>query len=158
MYINTDELQEAISIDEKKIEMTAETILQDYFEEMPDFTLIFFDADKIRELNRQYRQVDSVTDVLSFEAEGEIDPETGKEYLGDIVICPEQAAKQAEQSGHSLENEILLLEIHGLLHLLGYDHEASPLEQRQMREKEESVLEKLGFSRDTSYIVPEEQE
>ena len=57
-----------------------------------------------------------------------------------------------------LEREVAFLTVHSMLHLLGYDHEKSPLEQRQMREKEESVLEKLGFSRDTSYIVPDEQE
>ena len=78
--------------------------------------------DSIRDLNKTYRDTDSVTDVLSFESDGEIDPETGKEYLGDIVVCLEQAKRQAEQSGHSVQNEIALLEIHGLLHLLGYDH------------------------------------
>ena len=60
--------------------------------------------------------------------------------------------------GHVLEREVAFLTVHSMLHLLGYDHEKSSLEQRQMREKEESVLEKLGFSRDTSYIVPEDQE
>ena len=130
MYINTDDLKQPLTIDQQKLEEISGIILQDYYETIPDFTLTFLEPEGIRELNRNFRQVDAVTDVLSFESDGEIDPETGTEYLGDIVICPEQAARQAEQSGHPVENEIALLEIHGLLHLLGYDH----LDQEQKDE------------------------
>ncbi|MBQ4513571.1 MAG: rRNA maturation RNase YbeY [Anaerolineaceae bacterium] len=122
MYLNKEEISETKNIDSKKLEEIAQTILKDYFENIPDFTLMFVTDETIRELNKNYRETDSVTDVLSFESDGEIDPETGREYLGDIVICLEQARRQAEQSGHPVENEIALLEIHGLLHLLGYDH------------------------------------
>ena len=122
MYLNNEEISETKNIDSKKLEEIAQTILKDYFENIPDFTLMFVTDETIRELNKNYRETDSVTDVLSFESDGEIDPETGREYLGDIVICLEQARRQAEQSGHPVENEIALLEIHGLLHLLGYDH------------------------------------
>ncbi len=122
MVINTDGLKNEIQLNENLLEHIAEQILTDYYEELPDFSLSFLEPEGIQELNRTYRGVDAVTDVLSFESDGEIDPETGKEYLGDIVICAAQAAKQAELSGHPMENEIALLEIHGLLHLLGYDH------------------------------------
>ena len=122
MYLILDELQDSKTIDPSKLQQIADTILSDYYEELPDFTLSFVSPETIQELNRTYRDVDAVTDVLSFESGGETDPETGKEYLGDILICLPQAEKQAEQSGHSTENEICLLTIHGLLHLLGYDH------------------------------------
>jgi probable rRNA maturation factor len=96
--------------------------------------------------------------VLSFpltdtDGNTEINQETGAVLLGDIVISLETAVKQASNYGHSLEREIGFLTVHSMLHLLGYDHETSQLDQRIMREKEESVLEKLGISRDTTFIV-----
>ena len=127
-----------------------------------EVSVSFVNNEEIRKLNAQYRNKDMETDVLSFPlCEGdhlEINTENGFVLLGDIVISMEMAVKQAKMYGHVLEREVAFLTVHSMLHLLGYDHEASPLEQRQMREKEESVLEKLGFSRDTSYIVPETQE
>ncbi len=122
MIINIEELQSDIKLDEEKLNEIAEGVLSDYYDEAPDFSLTLVQPERIRELNRIYRKTDSVTDVLSFEADGEFDPETGREYLGDIIICPDQAQSQAEQSGHSTDDEICLLLIHGLLHLLGYDH------------------------------------
>ena len=126
-----------------------------------EVSVSFVDNKEIRKLNSIYRQKDSETDVLSFPlCEGdrlETNPETGFVVLGDIVISMEMAVKQAKMYGHVLEREIAFLTVHSMLHLLGYDHETSPLDQRKMREKEEFVLEKLGFARDTSYITPEEQ-
>ena len=104
MFLNTDEINESEFISSEQLEEIAKTILSDYYEEEPDFTLTFVTEDSIRELNKTYRDTDSVTDVLSFESDGEIDPETGREYLGDIVVCLEQAKRQAEQSGHSVQN------------------------------------------------------
>lgn len=145
MYINCDELDSPFPINEKLLSQIAETILNDYYEDAPDFTLTFVEPERIQELNHNFRNVDSVTDVLSFESDGEIDPETGREYLGDIVICVKQAETQAEQSGHSLENEIALLEIHGLLHLLGYDHTTE--EQREeMWKYQNDYLKQCGIS------------
>lgn len=144
MFINTESLNQPLNIDEQKLEEISGIVLQDYYETIPDFTLSFLDPDGIRELNRNFRGVDSVTDVLSFESDGEIDPETGNEYLGDIVICLEQAAKQAEQSGHSVGNEIGLLEIHGLLHLLGYDHTDKD-QKDEMWHYQDLYLEKCGI-------------
>ena len=144
MFINSESLQQPLTIDQQKLEDISKTVLQDYYESLPDFTLSFVEADEIRELNRNFRQVDSVTDFLSFESDGEIDPETGTEYLGDIVICLEQAAKQAEQSGHSVENEVALLEIHGLLHLLGYDH-MDDAQKDEMWHYQDLYLDKCGI-------------
>lgn len=85
---------------------------------------------EIHELNRQYRHMDKPTDVLSF-SENYIDPETGLEYIGDIIISVPQAKKQAAVGGHTTDQEIQLLVIHGILHLSGYDHD-TPVKQRKM--------------------------
>ena len=81
--------------------------------------------------------------MLSFESDGEYDPENGLEYIGDIVICYEQVKKQAELSGHSTDDEIALMEIHGLLHLLGYDH-TDEEQKNEMWEYQNLYLEKCG--------------
>ena len=145
MYINCDELYSSFNVNEKLLLHIADTILRDYYEDVPDFTLTFVEPEKIKELNHNFRNVDSVTDVLSFESEGEVDPETGKEYLGDIIICLKQAQAQAEQSGHPLENEIALLEIHGLLHLLGYDH-ANDEQREEMWKYQNAYLKQCGIT------------
>ena len=144
MNINTEELKSPVSLDENNLLFISETVLHDFYDENPDFTLSFVEPEMIQELNKNFRGIDSVTDVLSFESGGEIDPETGLEYLGDIIICLSQAEKQAEQSGHSLENEIALLEIHGLLHLLGYDH-MDDNEKAEMWKYQDYYLEKCSI-------------
>lgn len=123
-----------------------------------EVSVSFVSNKEIRELNKIYRNKDSVTDVLSFpltseDGTVEVNPETGAVQLGDVVISLETAVKQAQNYGHSLEREVGFLTVHSMLHLLGYDHETSQLDQRIMREKEESVLEKLGISRDVTFVV-----
>lgn len=90
-------------------------------EQEAELTLVLTDDAQVHELNLQYRQVDAATDVLSFPA-GETDPDTGNLYLGDIVISVPRAQLQAETEGHPIEAELRLLVVHGVLHLLGYDH------------------------------------
>lgn len=126
-----------------------------------EVSVSFVSNNEIRNLNKIYRDKDSVTDVLSFpltseDGSVELNPDTGAVQLGDVVISLETAVKQAQNYGHSLEREVGFLTVHSMLHLLGYDHETSLLDQRIMREKEESVLEKLGISRDATFIVNEE--
>lgn len=123
-----------------------------------EVSISFVSNSEIRNLNKIYRNKDSVTDVLSFpltsdDGAVEVNPESGTVLLGDVVISLETAVKQAKNYGHSLEREVGFLTVHSMLHLLGYDHETSQLDQRIMREKEESVLEKLGISRDATFIV-----
>ena len=122
-----------------------------------EVSVSFVSNEEIKSLNSVYRHKDSVTDVLSFpltsDGEYEISQESGFVMLGDVVISLETAVKQSQNYGHSLEREIGFLTVHSMLHLLGYDHETSPLDERIMREKEESVLEKLGISRDTTFVV-----
>ena len=126
-----------------------------------EVSVSFVSNEEIRNLNKIYRNKDSVTDVLSFpltseDGTEEINPETSAVQLGDVVISLETAVKQAHNYGHSLEREVGFLTVHSMLHLLGYDHETSQLDQRIMREKEESVLEKLGISRDATFVVQED--
>jgi len=104
----------------------------------------------IHELNRQYRGKDCPTDVLSFALNEGEDPEVidapGEVLLGDIIISIETATRQAEEYGHSLERELAYLTVHGILHLLGYDHMTEE-EKSEMREEEEYVLSLLGIHR-----------
>ncbi|HBN08072.1 MAG TPA: rRNA maturation RNase YbeY [Cyanobacteria bacterium UBA8530] len=112
-----------------------------------EVSVLFVDDEEIQELNRQYRSIDSATDVLSFpQEEGEAFP-TSPEMphpLGDIVVSIETAIRQAKEIGNSLEREITFLLIHGLLHLLGYDHEGSEDEEMYRRQRE--ILEDLYLS------------
>lgn len=116
-------------------------------------------GEEIRRLNRETRQTDKVTDVLSFPTLDDIKgkPLCGADYpydvdeegnllLGSIVICKERAKEQAEEYGHSYERELHYLFVHGVMHCLGYDHMTDE-EKAEMREKEEEVLQKLGIVR-----------
>ena len=129
------------------------------FEGPAEISVTFVDNARIHELNRQYRDKDSATDVLSFpmgeNGAYDIDEDNGCKILGDIVISMERAMEQAELYGHSLQREVAYLTVHSMLHLLGYDHEASGLEAVRMREKEEAVLIKLGLPRTVSYTSDE---
>ena len=126
------------------------------FEGPAEISVTFTDNAGIRELNKQYRDKDIDTDVLSFPM-GEngvydIDMETGAKILGDVVISMEKARDQAERFGHSFQREVGYLTAHSVLHLLGYDH-IDNLEKVRMREKEELVMEQLGLPASSSYIL-----
>lgn len=126
------------------------------FTDRAEVNIYFVDSERIREVNREHRNVDSVTDVLSFPLgeNGQYDdnPETGAKMLGEILICVSRAMEQAERFGHSFRREIAYLTAHSMLHLLGYDHESGGLETVHMREKEEAVMVMLGLPRDGSYV------
>lgn len=130
------------------------------FTEDAEVSVSFVDNKEIRNLNKDYRNKDKLTDVLSFplgeDGAYDLNIETGAYLLGDVVISLETALKQALVYGHSLEREIGFLTVHSMLHLLGYDHEVSKLEERKMREKEEAILDKLGISRSTSFVKENE--
>lgn len=110
-----------------------------------NITVVLTDDRQLHELNYDFLDVDSPTDVLSFPAL-EIDPETNELYLGDILISIPRAKQQAESAGHTLEAEAQLLVVHGTLHLLGYDH-ATDEEKNVMWSEQAKVLERLGLSR-----------
>jgi probable rRNA maturation factor len=108
-----------------------------------DVTLVLTDDAQLQALNNSYLKVDSPTDVLSFPA-SETDPETGRLYLGDMLISLPCAERQAQFAGHAVEDELQLLVVHGMLHLLGYDH-AEPDEKQRMWTVQAEVLERLGL-------------
>ena len=130
------------------------------FPDPAEISVSFVDNEQIRALNRDYRDKDSATDVLSFPMgeNGRYDEnhETGAKILGDIVISVPKAVEQAETYGHSLEREIGYLTAHSMLHLLGYHHENGGLDRVRMREKEETVMQELGLPASSSY-APEDE-
>ena len=131
----------------------------EHFEGPAEISVTFVDNDRIHELNKQYRNKDMPTDVLSFpmgeNGQYDIDEDNGCKVLGDIVISMQRAMEQAELYGHSLQREVAYLTVHSMLHLLGYDHEGSGLEAVRMREREEAVLLQLGLPRTVSYTNDE---
>lgn len=114
-----------------------------------EVSVTLVDDQAIQDLNREYRQVDRPTDVLSFPMEDDATFPDGSEIvplLGDVVISVPRAVTQAQEYGHSLEREIGFLATHGFLHLLGYDHDNAESEVRMFRRQEE-VLSSLGLER-----------
>ena len=123
------------------------------------------DSGEVRQLNQQFRSIDQTTDVLSFpmvqyEKEGDFsilerdgndgdnfNPETGELLLGDIVLNAEKVISQAEEYGHSVKRELAFLVAHSMFHLFGYDH-MTETEAREMESEQESVLTKLGITRE----------
>ncbi len=113
-------------------------------------SVIISDENYIKEINAKYRNIDSVTDVLSFpmfEKDEIEEAKKNKEVLGDIIVCLPRVKQQAEEYGHSEEREFAYMLVHGFYHLMGYDHMQED-EKKQMREKEEAVLKELNLERD----------
>lgn len=111
-----------------------------------EFNIIFVDSKTIHEINKTYRDVDRVTDVISFALEDNKTIELEHRLLGDIYICIEKAEEQAKEYGHSFLRELSFLTIHGLLHLLGYDHMEKD-EEEIMFQKQEDILNEFGIKR-----------
>ena len=116
--------------------------------------LVFVSPEQIHEMNKKYRGVDRVTDVLSFpmldninELQNEIDYFTGEVEIGDIYINPQRAKEQAQEYGHSYRREVCFLALHGLLHLLGYDHIESE-DEKVMFALQDKILDKANIRRD----------
>lgn len=140
-------------------------LIQEHGPMEAELNLLITDNDGIRNYNRQYRNIDRETDVLSFpnldfekpadfsaleDAEREADyynPETGEVILGDIILSAERVFAQAEEYGHSVRREFAFLIAHSMLHLCGYDH-MDEAEAKEMEERQASVLKRLGITRD----------
>jgi probable rRNA maturation factor len=125
-----------IKVDARKIEQQIGKVLTSLDCNEHEISILFIGDQGIRELNHQFRGIDRPTDVLSFPQilEGELEI-PGAPVLGDVAISLETARSQSEEHGLSLEEELTLLLIHGILHLLGYDHEISDQEEEKMRSK-----------------------
>ncbi len=132
--------------------VVADSLCYEGFSEPAEVSVSIVTEEEIRSINRQFRGIDRVTDVLSFplltfEA-GEVYErnEDGEVLLGDIIICLQRAEEQAASYGHSLKREIAFLTAHSMLHLLGYDHMEKE-EEKIMFEKQEEILQKAGIPR-----------
>ena len=112
------------------------------------FNIIIVDEDKIHEINKTYRGIDRPTDVISFALEDDhlMKEPTEIRILGDIYICIQKVHSQAEEYGHSFKRELTFLAVHGLLHLLGYDH-MNKIDEEKMFSKQEEVLKYYGIER-----------
>ncbi|AAC07338.1 rRNA maturation RNase YbeY [Aquifex aeolicus] len=124
-----------------KIEKWAELALSALGLNNVELSVYITDDQEIRELNKTYRKKDKPTDVLSFPMGEEFG---GYKILGDVVISQDTAERQARELGHSLEEEVKRLIVHGIVHLLGYDHEKGGEEEKKFRELENYVLSKLS--------------
>ena len=142
------------------LKKVADAALQVMRAEDAALDLSFVGRAKIRTLNATLRGVDRVTDVLSFptvekvtlplkkeDYPFDVDPQSGKVYLGSIVICRARAKEQAAEYGHSVERELSYLTVHGVLHLLSFDH-IEESDKTKMRAAEEKILLSLGIGRD----------
>ena len=134
--------------------MVKQVLIENSIPEETEVDLTFVDDDTIQELNRDYRGIEAPTDVLSFsqvettEDEPEFVDLAEAKVLGDIVVSLETGLRQSVEYGHSLEREIAFLTIHGMLHLLGYDHQALDEEERMLKKQEEILNQWEKFRRD----------
>ena len=156
---------------EKKLDLPYEKIIRDVIEEAMDYegcpyeaevSVVLTDNPSIQEINRDYRQIDRPTDVLSFpmvdyerpadfcgleeQAEDYFNPESGELMLGDIIVSVDKVEEQAEKYGHSQARELAFLVAHSMLHLFGYDHMEEE-ERLVMERKQAEILERRGYRR-----------
>ncbi len=136
---------------EDAVKLASEKVAELYGLEHAEVSVTLTDNEHIHKLNREYRGVDRPTDVLSFaltesdEPTVEGGPET--EILGDLVLSVERVAAQAKEYGHSLRREAAFLTVHGMLHLLGYDH-IEDEDREEMEAEQRNVMDALGISRE----------
>lgn len=161
MAVLIENIQEKINITDE-INTLIKTVIElslemDNFSILSEVSVVLVDNERIQGINKEHRQIDKPTDVLSFpmldfsEGEiiqtcGDVDLDENLLLLGDIVISMEMAKKQSEEYEHSFEREVAFLTAHGIFHLLGYDHMEEDDEKIMMR-KQETVMEKLGLKR-----------
>lgn len=157
MALNIDFLDETNSVNEEHIALV-EKLLQhaatvEQIEDGSEVSVTFVTNEAIHEINREYRDKDEPTDVISFaleemgEGEVEIIGEEIPRILGDIIISIDRTKEQAEEYGHSFERELGFLAVHGFLHLLGYDHMTEE-DETTMFKKQDEILSTFGLERD----------
>lgn len=134
-------------VDSDKLEHAALATLQQQGEtDEMDLSLVIEDDARLHQLNNEFLGIDAPTDVLSFPSgEEEVDPETERFYLGDVIISYPRALEQSTAAGHAVMDELRLLVVHGVLHLLGHDH-AEPEEKARMWSAQNEILRGLGVT------------
>ncbi len=158
-----EETEVIFPFDYKKLaEEIVETVIEaENFPYEAEVSLLLVSIETIQEINREYRKIDSATDVLSFpmvnyefpgdfskleEQEDNFNPDTGEALLGDIVLCVDKVKEQATNFGHSEKREYAFLIMHSMLHLFGYDHMTKE-EAVVMEEKQKKILNQMGILR-----------
>ena len=124
------------AVDKKKFSTVAKKVLKGENKEIENISLAFVEKSEIQKLNKKFRNKNKPTDVLSFNINED-------SCLGEIVICPDVAKENAKKFGVAVKHEVMKLFIHGILHLLGYDHEKSKKEAEGMEEKERKYLSQI---------------
>ena len=143
MQIDICDNQTECAIDCDKLEGVIRNILIPLECLEKEVSILLVDDKRMRELNKQYRDLDQTTDVLSFPQNDGEEEGLSPHLLGDVVISTVTARRQSTEHGLSLEEELVLLLIHGILHLLGYDHERSEKEARLMKEKTRDLFHQI---------------
>ena len=140
LFDDRQDVMEITEDNEKAIGKAVEAVLsEENLEGDFEVSVSFVTNEEIKELNREYRNVDSETDVLSFPMDDEFD---GVNILGDIVLSTQRIIEQADDFNHSVEREMIYLTVHSMLHLLGYDHMDGD-EKEEMRAKEKEIMKNL---------------
>jgi len=153
MKVLIDKNPETLEVEknlETEIVRAAEVVGEGYGVENCEVSITLTDNETIHALNKKYRGIDRATDVLSFALRESDEPQILNaeiETLGDIVISLEKAQTQAQEFGHSFLREVIFLEVHGLLHLLGYDH-IEDADRIEMEIEQKFIMDKLGIGRD----------
>jgi probable rRNA maturation factor len=134
----------ASEVDTARLQLAAQETLdyQGKYSEA-DLSIVITDYKQVQALNQQFRRVDSSTDVLSFPADF-IDPDTLKTYLGDVIISYPICLAQAQSANHPVDQELAILVVHGVLHLMGYDH-INTKDKKQMWSLQADILKRLGY-------------
>ena len=152
MIIQISNRQEDFQIDDELTSDIEKSIriclLQELNDDNYEISLSFVSESEIRKLNSDYREKDSVTDVLSFPLDDDFAIQTN--LLGDIIICCKRAIEQAKEYNHSIKREIVYLVVHSMFHLLGYDH-IDESDRIVMRNKEKSALKEIGIYKDEEF-------
>ncbi|KAF5050333.1 Endoribonuclease YbeY [anaerobic digester metagenome] len=142
LFDNRQDIMEITEANEKAIETAVETVLMAENQSGNyEVSVSFVSNEEIRSLNKDFRNVDSETDVLSFPMDDD-DEFDGVIILGDIVLSTQRIIEQANEFGHSLEREMIYLTVHSMLHLLGYDHMTTS-EKEEMRQREKEIMKEL---------------
>jgi rRNA maturation RNase YbeY len=136
-----------VTFDQARLDRLARAILSDVGEASAELGVLFVGDQRMRGLNRRYRGKDCTTDVLAFAMREASTPHASRlmpRPLGDVVVSIPTAQRQARQRGRSLDEELTVLLVHGILHLCGYDHERSEKEARRMHRRERMILRSLA--------------
>jgi rRNA maturation RNase YbeY len=142
MPVHLQSFVRSVTFDQARLDRLARAILSDVGETSAELGILFVGDQRMRGFNRQYRGKDRTTDVLAFALREA--PHSSARLLGDVLISVPTAARQARQGQRSLDEELTVLLVHGVLHLCGYDHERSEKEARRMHRREQMILQSLA--------------